>query len=642
MYGESMKALQRRTFLKLIGFAAAGTLAPESWEKLVQTTHAESLETLYDFPLRGNVRFLHTTDIHAQLLPVYYREPNVNLGVGPAKGQLPHLVGEALLDKTGFSEDSIEAYAYTSLDFEANARKYGRMGGFAYLKTLLDSLRRQAGGGGNTLTLDGGDLWQGSASALWTRGVDMVDASNLLGVDIMTGHWEFTYHEAELLSNIKRFNGEFLGQNIRVKEDSLFDDAYFEMVEKFAGLGLYDEDTATAFKPYTMRAIGGRNIAVIGQAFPRTANANPQGFIPDWSFGIREDALIALVEGIRETENPDAIVLLSHNGMDVDIKLAGRVSGIDAIFGGHTHDGIPVPVEVKTPAGDICLVTNAGTNGKFVGVMDMDIAEGKVRGMQYHLVPVFENLLQPDSTMVAFIEQVRSAIYDENIIESRSPTYQFNPRRVGKKYSEILREKLAISDRALYRRGNFMGTWDQLICDALKHEYQADVTLSPGFRWGTTVLSGEWITMEDVMTQTAMTYGETYIQEMTGEALQTILESVADNLFDPDPYFQSGGDMVRVGGMDYTIDPEKPLLERIVEATLDSGEKLDPDKTYKVAGWAVVGNYPEGRLIWDIVRDYLLEQRNADNVIVIRKMNHPTLIGVSDNPGIANYDGRTV
>jgi len=637
-----MTELPRRTLLKLIGFAATGSLTPSSFDRLIEQAQAESLETLYQLPMQGNVRILHTTDIHGQLLPVYYREPNVNLGVGSAKGQLPHLVGKALLERAGFDEDSIEAYAYTNLDFESNARKYGRMGGFVYIKTLLDSLRQQAGGAENTITMDGGDLWQGSGTALWTRGVDMVEASNILGVELMTGHWEFTYHEAEFLANLKRFKGEFLSQNIRVKEDSLFEDDYFAMVEQFGGLGLFDEDSAAAFKPYTVRNTGGRKIVVIGQAFPRTANANPQGFIPDWSFGIREDELIALIEQIKETESPDATILLSHNGMDVDLKLAQRVSGIDAIFGGHTHDGIPVPVEVETPDGGVCLVTNAGTNGKFVGVMDLDVGEGSVNGMQYHLVPVFENLLDPDPTMATFISTLRETEYDETVVESRSAEFKFNPQRVGKSYQQILEEKLAIADRALYRRGNFMGTWDQLICDALSHQYNADVTLSPGFRWGTSVLSGEWITMEDIMTQTGMTYGETYIQEMTGEALLTILESVADNLFDPDPYFQSGGDMVRVGGLDYAIDPSKPLMQRISDVVLDNGQAIEATGTYKVAGWAVVGPHPDGRLIWDVVRDYLLSQKDDQNVIRISKMNHPTLIGVADNPGVADYEGKII
>lgn len=633
----------RRTLLKLIAFAAIGTLAPKSTKAWIADARAETLDSLYHLPMQGNARILHTTDIHGQLLPVYYREPNVNLGVGQAEGKLPHLVGRALLEKVGFDQDSIEAYAYTNLDFDDNAKRYGRMGGFPQLKTLLDALRQQAGDKRNTLTMDGGDLWQGSATALWTKGQDMVDASNLLQVDLMTGHWEFTYHEQVLLENIQRFDGEFLSQNIRVKEDSLFEDAYFEMVEKFGGLGLYDEDEGRAFKPYSVRDVAGKRVAVIGQAFPRTANANPQGFIPDWTFGIREQEMAELVGLIRENEQPDAVILLSHNGMDVDLKLASRVGGIDAIFGGHTHDGIPVPVEVTNPDGKVCLVTNAGTNGKFVGVMDMDIGDGEVRGMQYHLVPVFENLLPADQTMRDFIDAVQQRIYDDAIEEARTEPYRFNPERVGKTYSEILSEKLAIADRTLYRRGNFMGTWDQLICDALRHEYQAQVSLSPGFRWGTSVLKGKWITMQDVMTQTAMTYGETYLQEMTGEALLTILESVADNLFDPDPYFQSGGDMVRVGGADYTITPSAPLLQRISKPMLDDGTPIVASGIYRVAGWGVVGEPPEGRLIWDIVRDYLLSQRRADdNVIEITKMNHPTLAGVGANPGVADYEGKLV
>ena len=637
-----MTALSRRTLLKLISFAATGSLATRNLDTLIEQAEAETLENLYNLPMAGNVRVLHTTDIHGQLLPSYYREPNVNIGVGEAEGELPHLVGNALLERTGFDKDDIEAYAYTNLDFEKNAKKYGRMGGFPQLKTLYDSLRHQAGGIENTLTMDGGDLWQGSATALWTRGMDMVEASNLLGVDIMTGHWEFTYHQEELLSNLMQFNGEFLSQNVRIKEDSLFEDAYFEMADRFNGLGLYDEDQSIAFKPYTMKQIAGRKIAIIGQAFPRTANANPQGFIPDWSFGIREDELKGLIGQIQENDAPDAILLLSHNGMDVDLKLASRVDGIDAIFGGHTHDGVPVPVEVTTPSGGICMVTNAGTNGKFVGVMDLDIAKGKVQGVQYHLLPVFEDLLEADAGMEVFVSTVRSKSYDEKVVESRSDAYKFNKTRIGKTFNNILREPLAIADRTLFRRGNFMGTWDQLICDAMKHEYDAEITLSPGFRWGTTVLKDDWITMEDVMTQTAMTYGETYIQDMTGEAVLTILESVADNLFDPDPYFQSGGDMVRVGGMDYTIDPSKPLLERIIEATLDSGEALDPAKKYRISGWAVVGPHPDGRLIWDIVRDYLLSERDGNNVIKINKVNNPTLVGVASNPGVADYQGRLI
>jgi sulfur-oxidizing protein SoxB len=646
-----MPPFDRREFLKILGAGAAATTVPGliscsksdngAADAAVETAVAsDPLKGFYDLPMRGTARILHITDVHGQLQPVYFREPNVNLGVGDAFGRPPHIVGKSFLEYMGLSPDTPEAYAYTYLDFENAARKYGRTGGYAHIKTLLDRLREQAGGRQNTLTLDGGDLWQGSGTSLWTRGVDMVEASNLLGLDVMVGHWEFTYREDEVLSNVALFKGDFIGQNVRVKEDALFGDEYATMVEKYDGRGLYDEDSGHAFRPYVIKNVGGARICVVGQAFPRTANANPQEFFPDWSFGLREDDMIALVKSIREDENPDAIVLLSHNGMDVDIKMAERVPGLNAVFGGHTHDGIPRPVEVKNVAGGTCLVTNAGSNSKFVGVMDFDIQGGELKGMQYKMLPIITDMLPADKEMEAYITQMRQTRYDENIVESRSSKFFYNKDRVGRTYEEILGEKLAIADRTLYRRGNFMGTWDQVLCNALRHEYGADVALSAGVRWGTSTLKGEWITMEDVMTQCAMTYGETYVSEMSGKDLMNILEGVADNLFDPDPYLQSGGDMVRVGGLDYTIDPAKQLYQRITDARLDNGHLIEPEETYKVAGWASVGSAPEGRLMWDVVRDYILAVRGEDDVLVLPKINHPTLVGGADNPGIADYPGE--
>jgi len=597
-------------------------------------------DDFYDLPMKGNVRILHITDVHGQLLPVYFREPNVNLGVGDAYGRPPHLVGNKFLDAMGLKPETPESYAYTYLDFENSARQYGKMGGFAHVKTLLDNLRGQAGGRQNTLTIDGGDLWQGSGTSLWTRGVDMVEASNILGLDVMVGHWEFTYREDEVLSNVALFKGDFIGQNVRVKADSLFGDEYYQMVEKFDGRGLYDEDQGYAFQPYVIKEINGARIAVVGQAFPRTANANPPEFFPDWSFGLREDDMIALVEQIREEENPDAVVLLSHNGMDVDIKMAERVPGLNAVFGGHTHDGVPEPVKVKNVDGGECWVTNAGSNGKFVGVMDFDIKDGEIKNMEYNMLPVISEALPADKEMQAYLDQMRNTVYDENIVESRVSEMFFNKDRVGKTFKEILEEKLAIADRVLYRRGNFMGTWDQVLCNALRDEYDADVALSAGVRWGTTTLKGDWITMEDVMTQCAMTYGETYVSEMKGKDLLNVIEQVADNLFDPDPYLQSGGDMVRIGGLDYTIDPGKPLYERITDARLDNGHLIEAETTYKVAGWAQVNRTPEGRLMWDVVHDYILKAKDKDNVLRLPKINHPKLVNVSDNPGIADYPGE--
>ncbi len=630
-----MQDLLRRDFLRYL--AAGGvTLSGGLGVWSLYNGKTDQLRDLYQAPMQGQIRILHTADIHGQLNPVYFREPNVNLGLGESYARLPHLVGRRLLDTLQIPEDSPEAYAYTYLNFEAAAARYGRMGGLAHLQTLYHQLRAAAGGVQNTLTLDSGDLWQGSATALWTRGLDMVEAANLLGIQVMVGHWEFTYRAAEVLNNLALFKGEFIGQNVRVKEEALFGEVYPELVEQNNGRGLFSEDTGHVFQPYTLREVAGHQIAVVGQAFPRTANTNPPGFIPDWTFGLREDDLKELVVKIRREHQPAAVVLLSHNGMDVDLKMARRVPGLDAIFGGHTHDAIPLPVKVPNGAGE-CWVTNAGSSGKVVGVMDLAMAEGRVQRKSYRMLPVFARQLEPDPEMQAYIRQLRARVYNQSIVESRNPRYFFQPTRVGQTYAQILEEQLAIAGTTLYRRGNFMGTWDQVICDALRAEYQADIALSPGVRWGTSVPQGHWIRMEDVMAQCAITYGETYVTEMTGQQIVTMLEQVADNLFDPDPYRQSGGDMVRVGGLDYRIAPAQPLHQRISNARLNDGRALVADQVYTVAGWAVVGRVPDGRLIWDIVRDYILRTRDAQQVLRIRRMNYPTLMGVADNPGIADY-----
>ncbi len=644
--------VSRRSFVKMMvvsGTAAAAIPALLPINAIGQssaTTQISSSEPIkspqdfYNVPMKGNVRIIHITDVHGQLNPVFFREPNVNLGIGEAYGRPPHIVGKGLLAEMGLKENTPEAYAYTYLNFENVAKIYGKTGGFAHIKTLVNQLRQQAGGRKNTLTIDGGDLWQGSGTSLWTRGVDMVEASNIMGVDVMVGHWEFTYREEEVLSNVALFKGDFIGQNVRVKEDALMGDEYPALVERFDGSGLYDEDSGHAFRPYVIKVVNGAKICIIGQAFPRTANANPREFFPDWSFGLREDDMIELVKTIKTVENPAAIVLLSHNGMDVDIKMAQNVPGLDAVFGGHTHDGIPKPIKVKNVDGGTCLVTNAGSNGKYLGIMDFDIQNGKLKSINYKMLPIITDWLPADKEMAAFIKQMRQTKYSDKIIESRAKKYFYNKDRVGKTYEEILSEKLAIADRLLYRRGNFMGTWDQVLCNALRHEFKADVAMSAGVRWGTTTLQGDWITMEDVMTQCAMTYGETYVSEMSGKDLMNILEGVADNLFDPDPYLQSGGDMVRVGGLDYTIDPAKPIYERITNARLDNGHLIEADKTYRVAGWASVNRTPEGRLMWDVVHDYILSQRDKNKVLNLAKINHPKLLGVKNNPGIADYPGE--
>ncbi len=590
-------SISRREFVRLMSLAGAAGLMPAS------VFSAKKLPTdLYEVPKFGNLSLLHITDTHAQLNPIYFREPNVNLGIGYAFNKAPHLVGKRLLDHFGVAPGSIEAHAFSYLDFDAAAGKYGKVGGFAHLKTLIQRIRDDRGSG-NSLLLDGGDTWQGSGTAYWTRGKDMVGACNRLGVDVMTGHWEFTYLDEEVISNIADFKGDFVAQNVMVREEALFD-------YKFPDFEGFNEDEGNAFKPYVIKQVGGARVAVIGQAFPYTPIANPQRFIPDWTFGIQDELMQGVVDTVRENEKPDVVVVISHNGMDVDLKMASRISGIDVIMGGHTHDGMPAPTVVKNPGGKT-LVTNAGSNGKFLGVMDLDVKGGKVRDFRYRLLPIFSNLLPADKAMQTYIDEVRAP------------------------YKDKLEEKLAVSEETLYRRGNFNGTFDQVICDALTTVNDAQISLSPGFRWGTTVLPGQKITMDNVMDQTCITYPETYRREMKGSDIKAILEDVSDNLFNKDPYYQQGGDMVRVGGLDYVCEPGAGFGKRISNMTLDDGTKIEADKNYVVSGWATVGSKAPGEPIWDTVAKYLRDQKT----VKLKKINTPKLVGVKDNPGLADYLG---
>jgi sulfur-oxidizing protein SoxB len=577
--------IRRRDFVKFTGAAALSGALP-------RFSRSADSSSIYDLERFGNARILHMTDTHAQLLPVYFREPSVNLGIGAMQGRPPHLVGHALLDRFDIRPDSADAYAFTCLDFEKSAGRFGKLGGFAHLKTLVDRLRSDAGPG-RSLLLDGGDLWQGTGQANAMQGADMVEAANLLGIEAMTGHWEFTYGEAALRSNLERFKGEFLAQNIFLTEEAAFNDAK-----------AFDSASGRVFKPATIKEIGGHRVAVIGQAFPYVPIAHPKRFTPDWTFGIRDDELQKLVNALRSNDKVDAVVLLSHNGMDVDLKLASRVSGIDVILGGHTHDAIPQPIPV-TNAGGSTLVTNAGSNGKFLGVLDLEIANGKVSDVRYRLLSVFSELLKPDVAMQALIDKIR---------EPHAAAYA---------------EKIATADRLLYRRGNFSGTMDQLICDALRGELDAEIALSPGFRWGTSVLPGQPLTMEDLLAETAITYPETYVQSMTGGQIKDILEDVCDNLFNADPYYQQGGDMVRVGGFAYSCTPAESVGRRISDLKLDNGGNIEAGKNYKVAGWASV-NAQQGMPVWDVFAKHLRSRKTPD-----RRGAGITLKGVDDNPGIA-------
>lgn len=583
--------MNRREFTQLLAIASAANIFPRT----AFSNHTESApESMYDIPAFGNARLLHITDSHAQLKPIYFREPSVNIGLHQEDGKPPHIVGKHFLDYFNIKANSIQSHAFTSLDFIACAEKYGKVGGYAHLRTLIKQLRQSYGDNDNTLLLDGGDTWQGSATAYWTRGMDMVEASNLLGVDVMTGHWEFTYQDTEILSNIAAFNGEFIAHNVKVNQDALFE-----------GSPAYDEDIGYAFKPYTIKTMGEHRVAVIGQAFPYTPIANPSRFIPDWTFGIQAQELQELIDEIKETEQPDAVILLSHNGMDVDLKLASTVSGLDVILGGHTHDGVPKPVPVKNKTGTT-LVTNAGSNGKFVGVLDLELGKGHVKGFRYTLLPVFSNYIKADAEMDAFIDNVRAP------------------------YESKLNEKLAVTDELLYRRGNFNGTFDQVICNALREVNGADISLSPGFRWGTSVMPGQNITFEHVMDQTCITYPETYTRDMTGIEIKAILEDVCDNLFNLDPFYRQGGDMVRVGGMDYVCDPLASFGKRISSMTLDSGKAVEANKSYRVAGWATVNAQAEGAPIWDVVAGYLRDKKQFS----IEKINTPKLKNMAGSKSI--------
>jgi S-sulfosulfanyl-L-cysteine sulfohydrolase len=571
-------SLTRREFLRLLAYASAAGLPIGSRQALAQRG---SEARFYDMPRFGNLSLLHFTDCHAQLLPSYFREPNVNIGVGEGANRPPHLVGEALLQAFNIRPGTREAHAYTYLNFEKAARTFGKIGGFAHLATLVKQLRAERPA---SLLLDGGDTWQGSAVSLWTQGRDMMEAQKLLGVDIMTGHWEFTYGAERVKEAVeKELAGkiEFLAQNIKTTD---FGDP--------------------VFKSYTIRELAGVPVAVIGQAFPYTPIANPRWMIPDWSFGIEEQRLQETVNEVR-ANGAQVVVLLSHNGMDVDVKLAARVRGIDAIMGGHTHDGVPAPVVVQNGGGKT-LVTNAGSNGKFLAVLDLDVKAGRVADYRYRLLPVFSNLLAPDPEMARLIERTRAP------------------------YLERLEEKLALSEALLYRRGNFNGSFDQVILDALLKVKDAQIAFSPGFRWGTTLLPGQAITFEHVMDQTAITYPFSTRNEMSGAMIKTILEDVGDNLFNPDPYYQQGGDMVRVGGMTYACEPGAKMGNRISDMRL-GGRPMEAGKIYTVAGWAPVAEGATGEPIWDVVAQYL----RAAKTVKTPRLNLPRLKGVAGNRGIA-------
>ncbi|HEY2872552.1 MAG TPA: thiosulfohydrolase SoxB [Reyranella sp.] len=564
-------SLGRRGLLQVA--AAVAALGGDAFAQQRQPTQKDLLA----FKATGQVTLLNFTDLHAQLMPVYFREPSANIGVGSDRGLPPHIVGEKLLAAYTVGRNTVDAYALACTDFEDLARTYGRLGGLDRLSTLIKAIRAERGSD-KVLLLDGGDTWQGSYSALQTKGADMVKIMNALKPDAMTGHWEFTYGQQRVQELIKQLEFPFLAGNVK---DATWGDPVFQASAVFER--------------------GGLRIGVIGQAFPYTPIANPRYLMPDWAFGIDEEKIAANVEKLRN-DKVDLVLLLSHNGFDVDRKLASRVKGIDVILTGHTHDALPMPVKV----GDTLLVA-AGSHGKFLARLDLEVRDRCIQNYEFRLIPVLSELIDPDPDLTALVYAAREP------------------------YGDKLDKVLGRTEALLYRRGNFNGTFDDLICQALLAERDAEIALSPGFRWGSSLLPDQDITGDDLFNQTAITYPAAYRTEMTGAYLKQVLEDVADNLFNPDPYYQQGGDMVRAGGLAYTIAVDKPIGQRISDMTLlKTGQKIDPSKKYVVSGWASINEGTEGPAVYDVVAKHI------QSIGTVRlQPNRQVKVVVADDAGYA-------
>ncbi len=564
--------ISRRDFLQ-VGMAASAIVGGSGFGNWAQLAAQQRLsqDQLLEFDTYGNVSLIHITDIHGQLKPLHFREPSVNIGVGENKGVVPHVTGADFRKLYGIEDGSPSHYALSSGDFSALAQGYGRVGGLDRMATVIKAIRADRP---DAILLDGGDTWHGSYTCLKTAGQDMVNVMNMLKPEAMTFHWEFTLGSDRVAEIVEGLPFAALGQNI-------FDAEW--------------DEPAELFPPYKMFERGGTKIAVIGQAFPYMPIANPGWMFPEYAFGIRDENMAAMVDEVR-AKGAECVVVLSHNGFDVDKKMASVVPGIDVILSGHTHDALPEAAIVGQT-----IIVPSGSNGKFVSRVDLDIRDGRMMGYRTKLIPIFSDVITPDPETAAVIDAQRAP------------------------YEAEMAEVIGQTDSLLYRRGNFNGSWDDLICDALINEREAEIALSPGVRWGPSLIPGQDIKREDIYGVTAMTYGEAYRTEMTGEFLNIILEDVADNIFNPDPYYQQGGDMVRTGGLGYHIDVSKPQGERITNMTLlSTGEAIEASKSYVVAGWASVNEGTEGPQIWDVVENHIAKM----GTVTVPENNSVTVTGI--------------
>ncbi|KAJ56687.1 5'-nucleotidase [Actibacterium mucosum KCTC 23349] len=564
--------ISRRDFLQ-VGMAASAIVGGSGFGNWARLAAQQSLtqDQLLEFDTFGNVSLIHITDIHGQLKPIYFREPSINIGVGGNKGAVPHVTGSDFRKLYGIDDGSPSHYALSSGDFSALAQGYGRVGGLDRVATVIKAIRADRP---DAILLDGGDTWHGSYTTWKTQAQDMFNVMNALSPDAMTFHWEFTLGSDRVHELVEQLPFAALGQNI-------FDVEW--------------DEPAELFPPYKMFERGGTKIAVIGQAFPYMPIANPRWMFPEYSFGIRDENMAAMVEEVRAA-GAECVVVLSHNGFDVDKKMASVVPGIDVILSGHTHDALPEPVLVGQT-----IIVPSGSNGKFVSRVDLDIRDGRMMGYRSKLIPIFSDVIAPDAEVASLIDAERAP------------------------YAAEMAEVIGQTDSLLYRRGNFNGTWDDLICDALLSERDAEIALSPGVRWGPSLIPGQDITREDIFGVTSMSYGQAYRTEFTGEFLKVVLEDVADNIFNPDPYYQQGGDMVRTGGLGYRIDVSKPQGQRISNMTLlKTGEPIDPARNYVVAGWASVNEGTEGPQIWDVVESHIRKL----GTVTVSENNSVDVVGV--------------